>query len=410
MDNTHDSIDAGTDEVGRVMVIDDDPVVSGMLAVTLGGAGHTVVEANAGDEALRRLDEAGADLPDVVIVDIDMPGLDGYETCRRIKAMEPGRDIPVIFLSGCDALEDRLQAFDAGGDDFMSKPFEPEEVLRKTAISIGHRRRQHTVQSDQRAAFGAAMTAMASLGETGATLKFSSQALQCRSAVALIELMIGAMASYELQCQVQLRGPDFCLTRTADGVASPLEASVMDQARDMGRIFSFKNRMVVNYDNVSLLVVNMPLDDEAYCGRIRDHAAMICEAAGHALDNIVVRKAAVERARELQEVADITASAVDQLRQNYRALQGAARVELEGMVTRIEAMYHRLGLTVSQEDTISDVVRSTQEQVVTLLADGIALDDSFGGIVERLSRHAGLPVEAEAPAEDVDAQAEIELW
>lgn len=391
--------------VGRIMVVDDDPVVAGMLGVTLGTAGHEVIELNAGADALTHIAASADELPDIVIVDIEMPGMDGYETCRRIKADEASEDIPVIFLSGHDTLEDRLKAFDAGGDDFMSKPFAPEEVLRKAAVAIRHSRQRIHQTNERQAAFGAAMTAMTSLGETGATLKFSSQALKCRTYGALADAVIEAMATYQLDCHVQLRGPEVCLTRTPRGAASPLEGSVLAKVKDMGRIFSFNNRMVVNYDTVSLLVVNMPVEDDDFCGRIRDHAAMIAEAAEHAMDNITMRNEAMARARELQEMAGMTAEVVEALRRNYRQMQLASRVELEGMVTRIESMYHALALSTSQEDMISDSVRGASDHVIALLEEGIQLDRHFELIIERLSHSANLQTEAPEAVES-----EIELW
>ena len=390
---------------GRILVVDDNGVISGMLAVTLGTHGHEVIEVASGHEALAYLESHPEALPDVVFLDIEMPGINGYETCRRIKAMAVGSAIPVIFLSGHDDLDDRLQAFDAGGDDFMPKPFAPEEVLRKAAVAVRHRRNNTAPAVDSSAAMGAAMTAMSSLGETGATLRFSHEALRCRSFRSLCDAVIEAMASFELDCHVQLRGADFTVTRTARGAASPLEESVIEKVKETGRIFSFKNRMVVNYDTVSLLVTNMPLDNPDFCGRIRDHAAMIAEAAQLALDNIVMRKAAIDRTRELQEVAHMTVAAVDTLRQNYRDLQMATRVDLEGMVTEIETMYHRLGLTPSQEDTISESVRGATDHVVDLFEGGIEIDQSLGAVVDRLQNVAALPLEEED--EDV---ARIELW
>lgn len=405
MEAVEEHVDAAQGDAGRILVVDDNAVISGMLAVTLGTAGHEVVETASGDEAVARLAAQTDDAPDVIFLDIEMPGIDGYEACRRIKSMAHGAHIPVIFLSGHDDLDDRLKAFDAGGDDFMPKPFAPEEVLRKAAIAVRHRRHSESVAEGSSAAMGAAMTAMSSLGETGAAVRFSNEALRCRSFRSLCDAVIEAMNAYDLDCHVQLRGLDFTVTRTGRGAASPLEESVIEKVKETGRIFSFKNRMVVNYDTVSLLVTDMPVDNPDFCGRIRDHAAMIAEAAQLALDNIVMRKAAIDRTRELQEVAHMTVAAVDTLRQNYRDLQMATRVGLEGMVTEIETMYHRLGLTPSQEDTISDTVRGAKEHVVDLFEGGIEIEQSLGAVVGRLQNVAELPIEEED--EDVSR---IELW
>jgi hypothetical protein len=87
-------------------------------------------------------------------------------------------------------------------------------------------------------------------------------------------LTIDSMASFGLKCHVQLRTATATLTLTPQGPASPLEESVIERSKAMGRIFSFGNRLIVNYDRVSLLVTNMPVADEPLCGRIRDQAAI----------------------------------------------------------------------------------------------------------------------------------------
>jgi len=163
--------------------------------------------------------------------------------------------------------------------------------------------------------------------------------------------------------------------------------------------------MVVNYDTVSLLIVDMPVDDADYCGRIRDHAAMIAEAAVHAVANIDARSDAMDRARELQEMNRITREAVEDLRRSYRDLQVSARIELESMVTGIEGMYHSLGLSDGQELAVSDTVRGATDRVVSLLAAGIQLDERFDGIVARLSQSAAVTIE-----EVTEAAPDVELW
>lgn len=393
---------------GRILIVDDDPVAVGMLAVSLGAAGHDVVEANSGEEALGWIAECverHEALPDVVFLDIEMGmGIDGYEACRRLLDMEAARDLPVIFLSGHDELDDRLRAYDAGGSDFVAKPFVPDEVLRKAASSIRYRRRQQAAVADHKTSFDTAMTAIATLGESGVTLKFSRGALGCRTQQALARLMIESLASFGLDCHVQIRVPAETLTFTASGTASPLEESVFEKMRSMGRIFSFRNRMIVNYDTVSMLVTNMPADDDL-CGRIRDHAAMIVEAAELAVDNIDLRTETARRADELRRLAEASRQAIEDLRVGYRELQVATRHELETMATTIEGMYLHLGLTNEQEFTISDTVRSAVDHVVALIEHGHELDESFVGIVESLDKASEFGADQENEPPEM-----AELW
>jgi DNA-binding response OmpR family regulator len=399
--------DSGVSPGGRILIVDDDPVVAGMLGASLIAAGHDIVEAYSGEEALAALAGLSSErLPDMVFLDIEMGmGMDGYETCRRLRAATATHDLPVIFLSGHDELDARLRAYDNGGSDFMAKPFVPDEVLRKARLAIAHKRRQEATIAEIVSSSGTAITALTSLGDSEVTLKFSRGALGCRTLHAMAALTIDSMASFGLNCHAQLRTPTVTLTLTPLGPASPLEESVIERSKTMGRIFSFGNRLIVNYDNVSLLVTNMPLADESLCGRIRDQAATIAETAELAVGNIALRSEAVIRADELRVLASVSREAVEELRGSYRELQVATRLELEAMVHTIEGLYVHLGLTNNQEFTISDTVRGAVDRVLTLFESSSALDQNFASIVEGLTQAGEYTV-----TQENEAPLTVELW
>ena len=394
--------------VGRVMIVDDDPIVAGMLGVTLAAAGHAVVEMESGEATLACLAAQGADeLPEVLFVDIEMPGMKGYELCRRIKADGRSADIPVVFISSHDTLEDRILAYEAGGDDFVAKPFDAREAAQKAAICIRHHRKEVQSEVMRKSAESVAMNAITNLGESAIQLKYARRALGCYSLQSLARETVSTTAEFGLKGHVQFRTPGQTITLTENGPASPLEESVFDKMLGMGRIFSFKNRMVVNHEKVSILVVNMPLDNAEYCGRIRDHLAIVAEAADLAVDNVCARLDAVKRAQDMQSVAAITRGTVEELRTRNRDIQISARLELESMINSIEGMYPSLGLTDRQEATVSDVVRHATGRVLDLLELGSTLDASFSRIVDQLSPTAEIPT----LEEKVDPGFEsIELW
>ncbi len=393
---------------GRILIIDDDPIAAGMLGVSLEAAGHRISEAHTGEDALARIAELAADdLPEIIFLDIEMGmGIDGYETCRRLKADDATRDLPVIFLSGHDELEDRLSAYDAGGDDFLAKPFVPDEVLRKTETALRHRRRLLATAGDDRHAFATALTALTTLGESGVTLKFSRGALGCRTQTGLANLVIESGSSFGITCHVQIRVPGETLTLTPRGPASPLEESVFEKISSMGRIFSFRNRMVINYESISILVIDMPVADGDLCGRIRDHVAMIAEAAELAVDNIHLRTETARRAEALRELTGASRAAIEALRTAYHNLQFATRLELESMTNSVEKLYVRLGLTDEQEFAVSDTVRGAVDSVLTYFQLGSELDTNFANIVEALAKAADF-----APLkEEEEVLQTVELW
>ncbi|HEX7057093.1 MAG TPA: response regulator transcription factor [Bacilli bacterium] len=111
----------------KILVIDDDEKIISLLRRSLAFAGYSVVTAANGAEGLRQL---MTDDPDLVILDIMMPGVDGWEVCRRIR--EAGSSVPILMLTAKDAIEDRVKGLDMGADDYLVKPFALDELLART--------------------------------------------------------------------------------------------------------------------------------------------------------------------------------------------------------------------------------------------------------------------------------------
>jgi DNA-binding response OmpR family regulator len=110
---------APTASPARILVVDDDPTLATFVQIALAKEGHEVEVAHSGEAALARLQQGGIAL---VLLDISMPGIDGYETCRRIRADPATRAVRVIFLTSKDGLMDRGDGEDAGGDLYLTKP------------------------------------------------------------------------------------------------------------------------------------------------------------------------------------------------------------------------------------------------------------------------------------------------
>jgi CheY-like chemotaxis protein len=111
-----------------VLIVDDDPSIRKLVATTLEDvAGFELVEAADGDEALELARE---DAPAIVLLDIDMPGIDGFEACRRLRAEPQTADVTVVMLTAAADEEAERAAEEAGADLFITKPFSPLELLR----------------------------------------------------------------------------------------------------------------------------------------------------------------------------------------------------------------------------------------------------------------------------------------
>jgi len=120
-----------------VLIVDDVPENLSLLHDALDEAGHTVLVATNGEAALQR---ARQSLPDVILLDALMPGMDGFEVARRLKADFATQQIPIVFMTGLTETEHVVAAFTAGGADYVTKPIRPPEVLARIAAHIQNAR------------------------------------------------------------------------------------------------------------------------------------------------------------------------------------------------------------------------------------------------------------------------------
>jgi sigma-B regulation protein RsbU (phosphoserine phosphatase) len=137
-----------TDEAAHVLVVDDNEVNRRLLSSILQGAGYVFEGAADGDSAVRQATETP---PDLILLDVMMPGKDGYEVCQELRSLPSTHHVPIIFLSALSETKDKIKALAAGGIDFITKPFDRSEVLARVRaqVEIGRLTRQLLTTNDQ---------------------------------------------------------------------------------------------------------------------------------------------------------------------------------------------------------------------------------------------------------------------
>ena len=133
MNSTESHQKNGSSTKGSVLIIDDNPDNLRLLTAMLTDKGYKVRPAPSGSLALQSVRST---LPDLVLLDIKMPEMDGYEVCRRLKADERNRDVPVLFISALTEVTDKIKGFGVGGVDYITKPFQHEEVLARVETHV----------------------------------------------------------------------------------------------------------------------------------------------------------------------------------------------------------------------------------------------------------------------------------
>ena len=130
-----------------LLLVDDTPTNLEILIGYFADSGFDVSVATSGEKAIKQID---ASPPDLILLDVMMPGIDGFETCRRIKANPTTKDIPVIFMTALAETADKVKGFEAGAVDYVTKPLNQEEVRARVNTHLTLRRMQHQLEEKER--------------------------------------------------------------------------------------------------------------------------------------------------------------------------------------------------------------------------------------------------------------------
>lgn len=267
----------------RLLIVEDSKTQRAFYATVF--EGHYALRfATNGKEALDCVTE---EVPDVILLDVEMPELDGYEVCRLLREQEHA--MPILFVSAHVELSERLQGYDAGGNDFLCKPIDPRELVLKVELVLRQREEEKRLQENGRSAFSAAMTAMSAMSEMGVLIDFIRNVSKLGNYVDIAGAICNTLDAYGLHGCLQIYGGEGEHLQSTDGQATPLEASIIANARTLTHIYSSGSNTSFNYPHCCLVIRDMPLEDEDRCGRLRDHLAILAEVAAtraQALDEL----------------------------------------------------------------------------------------------------------------------------
>lgn len=376
----------------KLLVADDDDVTLTMLDAAL-SAYHEVVAVTGGQAALAA---AQKDPFDLVLLDVDMPDMDGYAACQALKAEPTTADVPVLFLSARVNLDERLRGYRVGASDYLTKPFEVAELHTKIALAVEQRARQRALSGQLDEAMSAVISAADLYGEVGVVLTFQRRLAECRHYRALAEVFFDTLTQLGFDGCLRLVGRAGVYSSTARTECSALETSLLDhieQTKGPSIQAVGHDNTSYNYGSVVILVRRLPQspspgqfdpDTIDRLARARDNVALLAEglmARMRALDAENQHNHA-ERAAKL--VAITREALVD-----ISAQQHANRMHLEQVFQRlraaVEASYIHLGLSDVQEEQLSDTLQRHIEQAMTVVDQSNQMEAHMNKLIRSLN-------------------------
>lgn len=260
----------------KVFVVDDDPAARMINTHQLQASGVEIREFADGDSCLAAI--GAGDAPDIIVLDVEMPGTDGIAVCRTLR-MSGQTDAEIVFVSAHDDLETRLSAHDAGGNDYIVKPYAEGELVGKIEVAKRAIRARREVAEHVQLSRQSAMMDMPAPGEMSVLTAFQREAALCQTVDELGLALCNALKEYGLHGLVDLHDARESHCYSSQGRLTALEASILDHVRGMDRIFQWHDRLAIQHPHTTLLIPNLPPVDHERASRLHDHMTVLVGSA-----------------------------------------------------------------------------------------------------------------------------------
>jgi len=361
----------------HILVVDDQPA-NLLLILRVLEEKFKVTCVESGQAALGSMEH---DTPDLVLMDVRMPGMDGYECCRQIKDNFSFSQVPVIFLSANTSIEDKIKGYEAGGADYLTKPCDIQEVVAKIEHNLVL---QDEFKGKLKNANDFATLAMSNSGELGVVLQFMEGSFECEDQDALAKLILSTFESYQLNACVQLRGSQATINACVGRAVAPLEISLMTEVIGGEKIMEFGRRVLCTSNNMSLIIKNLP-EDEMLAGRLKDHIVSILNGATARMNNLNMafdkEQQVVNRIKQTLEDIEQTLSNIEKLADKKHKDTS----EVLGQLNQdINESFSRLALSEEQENHFLELLKKSADELFKIAGEDSELKSQFEAISSKL--------------------------
>ena len=309
--------------------------------------------------------------PDLVLLDINLPDINGFEVCKTIKQLDSADNTSIIFVSGINSVEERITGYEAGGDDYISKPFQLNEFTTKISTICRYQQTKKNLTKQEVHARNIAFESMKEASQYGQVLQFLKASFSCNNIFTLANALFDTLSIFQLNCCIQIRLPSQGISmRPHNRSCSPMEDELFGLLKSRGRLFEFGSRLMVNDLHASILIKNMPNDDIGETGRLKDMLAVIIEG-------FEARLLDIERKSGIQSIVSALKSTTVLAKEQFNEHERKNVSIMDNLLLEMGNALHTLALTEDQEDFFMSLVQKAMVELVDVCEHGKGLENEL---------------------------------
>ena len=368
----------------KILVVEDNRMDQAIIETNL--SEHELIIVDSGEEGVKAAEQK----PDIVLLDINLPGMDGYETCKVLREQDATRTTPVIFLTTLSGLEDRIKAFDVGGNDHIAKPCDPRVLKSKVDFYADFIQKLESSAAETQSVVAALLDVQAQSAKIQSISRFVQGSLFCHDIDSLFNLFMKTAREIGANCVLQIHSDAGSEMRSTDGHISVLEREILEHSQNARRIHTFgQGRAIFKWGHATLLTLHV--------GDLIDILAIFMDAleAGiKAIDAesqllIQVNMVESENSRVRDEISDVFEQMSRELKETIlslgivEALDPNEEDRLNDMVNDYsEAIRNKLRTLENNNDTIQQLISDlrTPPEALQGIADASEDDEMGSGI------------------------------
>lgn len=323
--------------------------------------------------------------PFLVLMDIRLEEQSGFDVCKLLKQDSFFTDVPVIFVSGLIEEQEILQAYDVGAYDYVTKPINfPTLKAKCDAIRCFNeqtRQLKEQVSNTEMVAFDA-MTTSSELGEI---IRFHDKISKMNDLQLVAKSLVQQISCFGVSSSVLFKcSKDEDVYCSDDGKEYELEKALFEILRTQGRIYSWNNRAIFNYDRFSVLVRAMPVDDDKREGILRDQICLLLngvESRVHGIDNEIELK---ENQENIRLIAHTIGKMVVDLQASTMGLSERFEKIVHDLEEDVTEDFSRLNFLQSEEKVVMDHIHGATDQALSIFEQARAKDSGYTKVLIEL--------------------------